>query len=73
MGVGVCGRHTMMKHIPPLLSRRVKYPARRRMTTVTGMAAMVRANSASVRCVTTTTNWTVNPKKKKKSNFKRAT
>jgi hypothetical protein len=41
----------------------------KRITTVTGMAAIVRPYSASDLPVTMTRNCTVNPRKKKKSNF----
>ena len=58
--------------IPGLFSRRVQKEAMKRMTIVIGMAAIVKANSASARPVTITRNCTVNPKKKKKSNFNSA-
>ena len=66
------GMLTMMAIMPDKLSFRVKYPAMIRMTIVTGIAAIVRANSTSLTSTTTTTNWTVNPRKKKKSNLSRA-
>jgi hypothetical protein len=58
--------------MPILFSRRVKKAARRRMRIVMGMVTMVRANSGSFLSATTTTNWTMKPRKKKKSNFSRA-
>lgn len=58
--------------IPGLFSRRVQNAAMNRMKMVTGMAAMVKPNSKSCTPVTMTRNWTVNPKKKKKSNFNKA-
>ena len=61
-----------MEIMPNLSSRRVQKAAMKRMSTVTGMAAMVRPNSAPARPVTITRNCTVNPRKKKKSNFRRA-
>lgn len=63
---------TMMTIIPEKLSFRVKYPAIMRMRIVTGIAAIVKANSTSFTPTTTTTNWTVNPRKKKKSNLRSA-
>ena len=63
---------TMVAIMPDKLSFRVKYPAKIRMRIVTGIAAMVRPNSISLASTTTTTNWTVNPRKKKKSNLRRA-
>lgn len=63
---------TMVAIMPEKLSFRVKYPAMIRMRIVTGIAAIVRANSISLTSTTTTTNWTVNPRKKKKSNLRRA-
>lgn len=62
----------MMIIIPSVLSLRVQNAAIKRMTIVTGIAARVRPNSISSLLVTITTNWTVNPRKKKKSNFSRA-
>jgi hypothetical protein len=58
--------------MPTRFSRRVKKAARRRMAIVTGIAAMVSANSSDFVSVTITTNWTVKPRKKKKSNFRSA-
>lgn len=58
--------------IPIELSRLTKIAAQTRMRIVTGMAAVVRPNSTSVLFVTMTRNWTVKPRKKKKSNFSRA-
>jgi hypothetical protein len=63
---------TMITIMPTVLSLRVKKAAKRRIIMVTGIAASVSANSVSVCPVTMTTNWTVNPRKKKKSNFRRA-
>lgn len=64
---------TIVLHIPNVDSRRVNQAAARRIAIVTGIAAMVRANSMSDVCSrTTTTNCTVNPRKKKKSNLRRA-
>lgn len=63
---------TIVAIMPDKLSFRVKYPAMTRMSIVTGIAAIVKANSTSLTFTTTTTNWTVNPRKKKKSNFRRA-
>jgi len=62
----------MIPAMPNLLSFRVKYPARSSTTIVTGIATIVKANSMSVFCTTMTTNWMVKPRKKKKSNFRRA-
>jgi hypothetical protein len=61
-----------MMTMPNVFSRRVKIAAKIRIMMVTGIAARVSENSTSVLPVTITTNWTVNPRKKKKSNFKRA-
>jgi len=58
--------------IPNLSSRRVQNAARKRIRTVTGIAAIVRANSPFANPVTITRNCTVKPRKKKKSNFRRA-
>src|SRR3569833_355571 len=58
--------------MPAFISRRVKRAARSRMTMVMGMAALVRPSSASPVPVTMTRNWTVKPRKKKKSNLRRA-
>ena len=44
----------------------------KRIRTVTGIAAIVRPNSASANPVTMTRNWTVKPRKKKKSNLRSA-
>ena len=63
----------MMATMPALFSLRVKYAAMIKMIMVTGMAAMVSPNSGSLGFGRTmTTNWTVKPRKKKKSNFRRA-
>lgn len=66
------GSLTIIAIIPNKLSRRTKNAAARRIKIVTGTAAMVRANSLSFLIVTMTRNWTVNPRKKKKSNLRRA-
>ena len=66
------GLLTMVATMPEKLSFRVKNPAMIRMRIVTGIAAIVKANSISLTSTTTTTNWTVNPRKKKKSNLSRA-
>jgi hypothetical protein len=58
--------------MPSVFSRRVKNAAKIKIRMVTGIAAIVNANSTSVFPVTMTTNWTVKPRKKKKSNFNRA-
>ena len=58
--------------MPNLFSRRVQKAAMKRIRTVTGIAAIVRPNSAPASPVTTTRNWTVKPRKKKKSNFSNA-
>lgn len=63
---------TIMTIIPAVFSRRVQNAAITRMRIVTGIAANVRANSTVAFSVTITTNWTVNPRKKKKSNFSKA-
>ena len=63
----------MIRIIPGLFSLRVQYEAIIRMRMVTGMAAIVRPNSASFLLSTMTTNWMVKPRKKKKSNLRRAT
>ena len=62
----------IVKTIPNTFSRRVQNAAITRMRIVIGMAAIVRPSSASVLPVTITRNCTVNPRKKKKSNFRRA-
>lgn len=64
--------HTIMTIMPNVFSHRVKNAAIKRMMMITGIAARVRANSVSLLPVTMTTNWGVNPRKKKKSNLKRA-
>lgn len=58
--------------IPTVLSRRTKTAAHTRIKIVTGIAANVRANSESCLPVTMTMNWTVKPRKKKKSNLSNA-
>jgi hypothetical protein len=58
--------------MPGLFSRRVKNAAARRMKMVIGIVAMVSANSGSSVLVTMTTNWTMKPRKKKKSNLRSA-
>lgn len=63
---------TIIAHMPSVFSRLVKNAAKSRINIVTGIAARVKANSTSVFPVTMTTNWTVKPKKKKKSNFNKA-
>lgn len=63
---------TIIKIIPHKLSLRVKIPAMMRITIVTGIAAIVRANSTSLVFTTITTNWIVKPRKKKKSNLRSA-
>jgi hypothetical protein len=65
-------KRKMVEIIPNLSSRRVQKAAMKRIRTVTGMAAIVRPNSAPANPVTTTRNCTVKPRKKKKSNFNRA-
>lgn len=63
----------MMMIMPTMVSRRTNQAPQTRMIMVTGMAATVSANSASMLVEDTKTrNWTVKPRKKKKSNFKRA-
>lgn len=62
----------IVQTMPILFSRRVQKDAMNRMRIVTGIAAIVRPNSASANPVTMTKNWTVKPRKKKKSNFRRA-
>jgi len=62
----------MMTTIPAVFSLRVQNAARTRIAMVTGMTAIVSPNSTSRVCKTMTTNCTVNPRKKKKSNFRRA-
>lgn len=42
------------------------------MAIVTGIEATVTANSGSLFLATTTTNWMMKPRKKKKSNLSRA-
>lgn len=59
----------MVPIIPNVFSLRVQKAAMIRMKIVTGMAAIVRPCSALARPVTMTRNWTVNPRKKKKSNL----
>jgi hypothetical protein len=66
-------KHTMMMIIPTELSRRTNIAAQTRIKIVTGIAARVRENSMSALSVTITTNCTVNPRKKKKSNLRSAT
>jgi len=61
-----------MNIMPSLISRRVKKAARSRMAMVMGMAAAVRPNSEFLIFVTMTRNWTVKPRKKKKSNLSSA-
>lgn len=64
---------TMTIAMPNLLSRRVQKPAMKRMKMVIGMAAMVRPNSGSLSArLARTINCTVKPRKKKKSNLRRA-
>lgn len=60
---------TITMIVPANHSLRTNSAAAKRIMMVTGMAAMVSANSAR-RWVTMTTNWTVNPRKKKKSNLR---
>lgn len=62
----------MVSNMPQVFSRLVKKAAMIRMMIVTGIAATVRANSRLPLLITMTTNCTVKPRKKKKSNFKRA-
>ena len=47
---------TMIATMPTVLSLRVTYPANKRITIVTGMAAIVKANSTSLVLTTMTTN-----------------
>lgn len=62
-----------MMIMPVMVSRRTNQAPQTRMIMVTGMAATVSANSTSMLVEETKTrNWTVKPRKKKKSNFKRA-
>jgi hypothetical protein len=61
-----------MAIIPIELSRFTNNAAQRRIRIVTGMAAMVRANSVSFLFVTMTRNWIVKPRKKKRSNLSSA-
>lgn len=63
---------TIIAIIPNKLSLRVNTPAMTRIKIVTGIAAIVRANSTSLVFTTITTNWIVNPRKKKKSNLRSA-
>ena len=63
---------TIIRIIPNKLSLRVNKPAMTRIKIVTGIAAIVRANSTSLVFTTITTNWIVNPRKKKKSNLRSA-
>ena len=62
---------TMVMTMPNLFSLRVQNAAMRRTSIVIGMAAMVRPNSGSSVFKRITTNWIVNPRKKKKSNLRR--
>lgn len=64
-----CRAHTRMKAIPTLFSCLAQYAARKSKTIVTGIAAIVSRNSKSVVSLTTTKNWTVKARKKKKSNL----
>lgn len=64
-------KRKMVTIMPNLFSRRVQKAAMKRIRTVIGTAAIVRPYSASARPVTMTRNWTVKPRKKKKSNFRR--
>lgn len=63
---------TIVKAIPAIFSLRVQNPAMSRMTMVTGTAATVSQNSGSLRSTTTTRNCIVKPRKKRKSNLRRA-
>lgn len=63
---------TMIKNIPNTFSLLVQKAAIKRITMVMGIAAIVKPNSLSVRLITTTRNWIVKPRKKKKSNLRRA-
>lgn len=65
-------RRMMVESIPALFSRRVQKAAIKRMMIVTGIAATVTHFSASEMLLTMTTNCTVKPRKKKKSNFNKA-
>ena len=65
-------KRTITMSIPKMFSRRAHHPARSKKTMVRGMAATVIPNSGSSYVTTTATNWTENPRKKKKSNFRRA-
>lgn len=63
----------MMQTMPVVVSRRTNHAPQIKMIIVTGMAATVSANSASIFVEETRTkNWTVKPRKKKKSNFNSA-
>lgn len=62
----------MITIIPAVVSRRTNQAPHRRMIMVTGMAVTVSANSAVPPAETRTKNWTVKPRKKKKSNFNSA-
>ena len=62
----------MIATMPALFSRMVKNHAMSRMMIVTGIAARVKENSISFFFTTMTTNWMVKPRKKKKSNLRRA-
>lgn len=63
----------MIMIMPTMVSRRTNQAPQTRMRMVTGMAATVSANSTSMLAEETKTrNCTVKPRKKKKSNFKRA-
>lgn len=63
---------TIIALIPILFSFLVKCAAISRIRIVIGIAAIVRPNSGSVVLTTLTTNCMVNPRKKKKSNLRRA-
>ena len=65
-------KRIMVTTIPNRFSRLVDQAAEKRMRIVIGTAAIVRDISAVSVPVTMTKNWTVNPRKKKKSNFRRA-
>lgn len=65
----------MIRSMPKSDSRRAQKAARNRSTIVTGIAAAVKPNSTcsvDVFLGTTTRNCTVNARKKKKSNLRRA-
>jgi hypothetical protein len=62
----------MTHALPKRFSCRVNCAAARRIRIVTGMAAMVKPNSRFWMLLTMTRNWIVKPRKKKKSNFRRA-